>query len=439
MTCALVLCTGVESEGFVLTGDVLDLTQRDFRILNNFTDPTANDNQIPDPDFPGALGADLAIWKGVVEWGSQLHGTGLSDPLQPDGIGSGQSDFDASFQGASPVVGMPNQNIISQLDGFGGGILAFTETPSNNGWRIRFFENPTEWHDGPGLNSGGPNTFDIQGVMAHEYGHALGLGHTNVIGATMAGGVSSSSQMGIILRSIEADDIAGVQAIYGLPSPTKPRIDTYELTATGIALLGENFDPLDNEIWFTRVTAGGDGTPVKVIGLASSNLGTRLEVDIPADAGSGDVLVKLPGSNHSDLSNAFPIRPGMLPCERPVSYGVGKVNSQGFVAEMAFAGIASASTGSFQLSIRNASIFGAGVVFSGNVQASIPYAGGTLYAGPPFTRVANFSLQFGEAFVDIPIDPSMIGITRYYQMWYSDPADAFGFGLTNGIAITFCE
>lgn len=432
------LLFSVETRAFVLNGDVLDLTQRDFRVFDNFSDATANDNQTPDPDFPGALGATLALWKGVAEWGSQRHGTGYSDPLQPDGIGSGGSDFDASFQGAASLVGMPNQNIISQIDGFGGGILAFCETPSSNGWRIRFFEDPTEWHDGPGFINGGPDRFDLQGVMTHEYGHALGLGHTNVNGATMKSDIGGSN-FGLIMRSIEADDIAGLLAIYGPRSASKPRIDSYELSATGIVLVGENFDATDNQVWFTRVTPGGDGTPVQVSGLPSSAQGTRLAVDFPLDAGDGDVLVKLPGSSHADLSNAFPVRQHSLPCSGPSFYGVGKLTSSGSLPSMRMSGVASASAGSFQLGMSGGTLFEAGVLFSGNAQANRPYAGGTLYASAPFTRVANFTLEFGEADVAVPVDASMVGTTRYYQMWFRDSGDAFGFGLTDAVAITFCE
>jgi len=50
-------------------GGQLDLTQRDVRVFNNFVNPEANQNAVPDPSFPGAVGAPLAIWKAIVEWG----------------------------------------------------------------------------------------------------------------------------------------------------------------------------------------------------------------------------------------------------------------------------------------------------------------------------------------------------------------------------------
>lgn len=77
---ALYLLAPAHTRAFEVFGDVLDLSQRDFRFLNGFTGPFANANQIPDPDYPGALGAELAIRKGVAEWGSEEHGSGLTDP-----------------------------------------------------------------------------------------------------------------------------------------------------------------------------------------------------------------------------------------------------------------------------------------------------------------------------------------------------------------------
>ena len=83
--------------------------------------------------------------------------------------------------------GGTNDNINSAISGSSGGVLAFAETPISNGWRIRYYET-WNWQDGPG-NDG---NIDLQGVACHEYGHALGLGHTNVGGATMFPSISGS-------------------------------------------------------------------------------------------------------------------------------------------------------------------------------------------------------------------------------------------------------
>src|SRR5262245_30211335 len=67
---------------FNLLGGSLGLTQRDFRVWNNFSDPTANDNTVAHPNFPGQTGAVMAIWKGEDEWASgPIAGNGQGDGL----------------------------------------------------------------------------------------------------------------------------------------------------------------------------------------------------------------------------------------------------------------------------------------------------------------------------------------------------------------------
>ena len=410
--------------------------QRDFRVYNNFSDAQANDNTDPDLNFPGATGAVLAIWKACVEWSSELHGDGGGDPHQPFDIGSGGANFDPSFQGQADTIGNTNANVVSEIHSYGGGTLAYTELPIADGWRIRYFQDPTVWHDGPGEITGGGEQVDIQGIATHEFGHALGLGHSTVPGATMA---TLSTNHYIPMRSIEADDQAGIQYLYGVKAAGKPHITTYTLAAGSVTINGSDFDATNNEIWFTPAAPGGDGTPLTVTGVTSAAGGTTLSVTIPAAAGPGDVLVKRPGLDHAALSNPFPFDPQREPCASPNAYGAAKTTSFGSIPNLGASGYGSAVTDDLVLEVYGGTMNGLGILFSGPAPMSQPRFGGTIHVAPPYVREALFQFSFvGMAELPVAADPALLGTTRYYQVWFQDAGDAFGVGLTNGLEVPFC-
>lgn len=66
-------------------------------------------------------------------------------------------------------------------------------------------------------SSGCSGGFYIEDIATHEFGHALGLGHSTVSGATMYPSISTCSQQS---RSLAADDIAAVLSLY--PSTATP-------------------------------------------------------------------------------------------------------------------------------------------------------------------------------------------------------------------------
>jgi hypothetical protein len=148
---------------------------------------------------------------------------------------------------------------------------------------------------------------------------------------------------GVPMRSIEADDTLGVQAIYGLASTSKPLITGIAINGSTITITGQNFDPTANEVWFTAPapTPQLAANPLVVVsGQVSSGGGTQLTVGTPSTAGDGDILVKIPGTGFSTVSNAWPadVNPGP-PCISPSNTCVMNPNSYSPLgAYMGFAG-----------------------------------------------------------------------------------------------------
>jgi len=300
---ALGLCSFLllPASGFSKNFSSLGPGNRDVRLFNNFVDGGANNNVRGTADFPGALGAEQAIWKGANEWGSVPRGPG-NDTHQPDN-GHGGANFDSFWAGTATGTGGTNDNIVSTLGSCASGVFAFAELPSSNGWRIRFCE-AWFWTDGPAGITG--VQADIQGVMAHEYGHALGLGHSTVNFTTM---FASGTTGTVFERSIHPDDIAGVQCIYGVASAAKPVITNVAVTSGSVTITGTGFDSTaTNEVWFTpRAVTTTSGDPrVRVLNVAASAGGTSITVGIPAAAGMGEVIVRNGSTGGVSVSNAFP-------------------------------------------------------------------------------------------------------------------------------------
>jgi hypothetical protein len=438
---ALLIVAPDLARAWVLTGWSLSLNQRTFRVFDNFTDPEANDNLTPDPAFPGATGAVLAIWKGCVEWGSAPHGDGSGDPGQPFGLGSGGANFDPSYQGRAASHGAVGDNVFAELSGCAGGTLAFTESYANGaGWRISFYACYT-WEDDPSPTWPAALGYkDLQGAATHEYGHALGLGHTPVIGATMRANTVDAREM----RSIEADDIGGVQAIYGVSAPSKPRITGLTWDGVNLTLDGVNFASTNNTVWFTRA---GTGTtvPVAVGGLDSSSNGTRLVVAVPANAGPGDVLVRVPGTTGASLSQAWPFDPNPATCSAPVRYCTALPTPAGTTARLDVQGSQSVGTNDFTLVCTDAPPNGFGLFYYGANAAAIPGGDGIICVGPPFYRLPAVptgatgaaSYRYDLALPPPGAAPIVAGTTWHFSFWFRQTSPA-GYNFSDGMRVPFC-
>jgi len=90
-----------------------------------------------------------------------------------------------------------------------GGVLAHGFFPPNNGFSAAgdiHFDSTDVW------SIGGLTGFDIFWVALHEIGHALGLGHEETETSVMGPFYNP------LLNTLQADDIAGIQYLYGPPA-----------------------------------------------------------------------------------------------------------------------------------------------------------------------------------------------------------------------------
>lgn len=401
----------------------------DFRVFNNFSDVSANDNQVPDPNFPGQQGAVMAIWKASVEWGSTLHGNGAGDPHQPNGLGSGGANFDLSFQGLAPSATPVGGNVHSEISGSAAGTFAFTELNSNGQWHIRYYS-AWNWDDGPGTQVSG---VDLQSVATHEMGHALGLGHSTVPGATMA---AAYSQGATSARSIEDDDIAGVQALYGAVGANKTRITGLSWVGAQLKISGENFGGLSTRAWFTN--PDGSGQPLEQIGNIQNN-GNAMFVNLPQGVVPGDVLVNANGLNSFlALSNAWPYDPTQqLPC-----YVTGYGGSQGGANKLLLHSTSTPTLGkTITVGIINAQVGSVAVVLFSLSKGSQPFMGGTQlidFNQIVHTKLLSITGSPMPVKLDIPTQPGLAGLHVFGQAAALDLTQPGGLAFSNGLELVLC-
>ncbi|MCE9592838.1 MAG: hypothetical protein K8S98_01480 [Planctomycetes bacterium] len=118
-----------------------------------------------------------------------------------------------------------------------------------------------------------------------------------------------------------------------------------------------------------------------------------------------------------------------------IAYGTGKTNSFSTQPFLASTGTPSLSANDFSINVFGGVSNKPGSLIYSASQAQLPFQGGTLWIGLPIKRGPNMKFDaFGTDYIPVPVDATMVGITRYYQVWYRDPQhpDGTGVGLSNG-------
>jgi hypothetical protein len=150
-------------------------------------------------------GGRTRVRNAILTWNSAGSGTRLSATV-------------TSVSGFSLGDGLPMLNFRDPVGVCSGGCLAATFTGyytqrSNGTWRIYdadIVTNPSVNFASLGETCSG-SEFYIEGVMVHEVGHLLGLGHSSVSGATMYPSVSGCNNGP---ASLATDDINAINDLY---------------------------------------------------------------------------------------------------------------------------------------------------------------------------------------------------------------------------------
>jgi hypothetical protein len=185
-------------------------------------------------------------------------GTTTEDSVARDGVNL--IYFDDNFDNFTP----------------GSNTIAFSSTfTSGGGSDYHAVESDFIWNAGdfPPATDGDPDLIDLEGVVAHELGHHLGLGHTGAAGGSGqpgAGAVIPEATMyyatargDTTQRSLHIDDIMGVTAIYPrwtlsgtvLDSVSSEPIPNAFFNLEGV--IGAILGPVETDVWPGQPQIGG--------------------------------------------------------------------------------------------------------------------------------------------------------------------------------------
>ena len=159
-------------------------------------------------------------------------------------------------------------------------------------------------------SSGCAGGFYVEDVATHEFGHALGLGHSAVAEATMVSGLGYCSTF---KRSLELDDRQGVEALYPAVAANPPAVRIVTpasgatfaagsvVTLTGTAQDAEDGDLTRQIEWSSNVQGWlGNGGSVSASLSSGSHTLTARVLDSQGLTGTANVSIVIsPGQVES--------------------------------------------------------------------------------------------------------------------------------------------
>jgi hypothetical protein len=139
--------------------------------------------------------------------------TAVVGAIRAWGIISSSSTTSAAVRGSAPATIMLNSNgglcsgscLAATLTGY-----YVSQTGDDRIYDADVYTN-TSIQFYSSRESGCTSEYDIDGVMTHEAGHIIGIGHSSVVGATMYPSVSACNTSP---RSLASDDIAARDNLY---------------------------------------------------------------------------------------------------------------------------------------------------------------------------------------------------------------------------------
>ena len=206
------------------------------------------------------------------------------------------------------------------------------------------------------------------------------------------------------------------------------RLDEARLLVEGVSIY--NSGDLDD-------TSEFEWTPVEydISAYADGNPTLDLEWELETDGG-----VRIGGWNIDSVKVMRLVAASSDECIDPRAYGPGKIHSGGAVSEVFHSGQAQVGA-EFTVQIRFAVPNTPSLLFSGVNGIQVPFLGGHRLVGGDIQRHgAKILSQAGAAGFELDVTPQQAGSTRFYQVWFRDPAhlDGTGVGLSPGLRVDYC-